>query len=208
MSSLPLLLSLIDEFDREAYQPSYQDFGLGLSPYLIHRHAPIQREPAGNMLGYTLPLGLINRLNDLQMSRRGGALEKKEDRVCGVGKDGFQVCMDVGQFKPSELSVKVVDKCIVVEGKHEEREDNHGFIQRHFVRRYVLPKDYDADKVMSTLSSDGVLTVSVPKPQLEEKANERIIQIQQTGPAHLNVKENAKEKVGDAPSEAANGAEK
>ncbi|XP_073838700.1 heat shock protein 23-like [Musca autumnalis] len=190
MSSLALLLNLLDELDREA--PSYygNDFGLGLSPYLIHSHA--HREPITNSVGYTLPLSLLNRLSERQAvkSRRG---EKKESRVSPIGKDGFQVCMDVAQFKPNELTVKVVDNCIVIEGKHEEREDEHGFIERHFVRRYVLPKGYDADKVASTLSSDGVLTVSVPKPQIEDKSNERIIQIQQTGPAHLNVKQNSEE---------------
>lgn len=130
-----------------------------------------------------------NRLNRLSQ-----ALQQRpasSSAVSQIGKDGFQVSMDVTQFKPSELNVKVVDNSVVVEGKHEEREDDHGFISRHFVRRYALPKGYDADKVQSTLSSDGVLTVSIPKPQLEDKSNERHIQIQQTGPAHLNVKENA-----------------
>ncbi|XP_017464914.1 PREDICTED: heat shock protein 23-like [Rhagoletis zephyria] len=110
--------------------------------------------------------------------------------IATVGKDGFQANLDVQQFKPSELTVKVVDDHIVVEGKHEEQEDEHGYISRHFVRRYALPKGYKADKVVSTLSSDGVLTVNVPKPAIEDKSNERVIQIQQVGPAHLNVKEN------------------
>uniref|UniRef100_A0A1L8EE74 Putative heat shock protein 23 n=1 Tax=Haematobia irritans TaxID=7368 RepID=A0A1L8EE74_HAEIR len=178
MSSLPLLLSLLDEFDHET--PYYgHDFGLGLSPYLIHK--PTR----------ALPLNVLSRLGDHQAVRRG---EKKHGVVSPVGKDGFQVCLDVTQFKPNELTVKVVDNCVIVEGKHEEREDQHGYIQRHFVRRYVLPKDYDAEKVASTLSSDGVLTVSVPKPQIKDKSNERVIQIQQTGPAHLHVKQNTEEK--------------
>ncbi|CAD7004593.1 heat shock protein 23 [Ceratitis capitata] len=123
------------------------------------------------------------------------ALGKPERSISPlVGKDGFQVSMDVAHFKPSELTVKVVDNSIVVEGKHEEREDDHGYISRHFLRRYTLPKGYDANKVMSSLSSDGVLTVMAPKPQLEDKSNERHIQIQQTGPAHLNVKDNTEEK--------------
>ena len=126
---------------------------------------------------------------------QNGRLRKldKDLPLATIGKDGFQASMDVQQFKPSELSVKVVDDHIVVEGKHEEREDNQGYISRHFVRRYALPKGFKADKVVSTLSSDGVLTVSVPKPAIEDKSNERVIQIQQTGPAHLNVKENPKE---------------
>nr|ACG58883.1 23 kDa heat shock protein alpha [Ceratitis capitata] len=129
----------------------------------------------------------------------GGRLRKfeKDFPIASVGKDGFQASMDVQQFKPSELSVKVVGDHIVVEGKHEEREDDHGYISRHFVRSYALPKGFEADKVVSTLSSDGVLTVSVPKPAIEDKSSGRVVQIQQTGPAHLNVKENPKEAVKD-----------
>ncbi|XP_061401124.1 heat shock protein 23-like [Musca vetustissima] len=201
MSTLPLLLSLIDELDRES--PSYygNDFGLGLSPYLIHSHA--HREPITNSVGYTMPLSLLSRLSERQAARRR---DSKEDRISPIGKDGFQVCLDVAQFKPNELNVKVVDNSIVIEGKHEEREDQHGYIQRHFVRRYVLPNGYDAEKVASTLSSDGILTVSVPKPQIEDKSNERVVQIQQTGPAHLNIKQNSKEKGTETNGTATNGA--
>ncbi|XP_053953089.1 heat shock protein 23-like [Anastrepha ludens] len=148
-------------------------------------------------------MGLINDMDRLTttfspyyhwpMSRQL-SLGKPEKAISPlVGKDGFQVSMDVAHFKPSELVVKVVDNTVVVEGKHEEREDEHGYISRHFVRRYTLPKEFDPSKVMSSLSSDGVLTVVAPKPMLEDKSNERVIQIQQTGPAHLNVKENPEE---------------
>lgn len=195
MSSLPILLNLIDELDRDNYHGN--DFGLGLYPHHIHRHHHHRHEPTAASVGYSLPLSLVSRLGERTLSRRA---QQGESRMSPVGKDGLQVCMDVAQFKPSELSVKVVDNSIIIEGKHEEREDEHGYISRHFVRRYTLPKDYDADRVISTLSSDGVLTVSAPKPQ-DEKSNERVVQIQQTGPAHLNVKHNTEEKIGDANGE-------
>lgn len=104
------------------------------------------------------------------------------------GLDAYQVCLDVHQFAPNELSVKTVDDSVVVEGRHEEKEDKHGYISRHFKRRYVIPQGYDLEHVHSTLSSDGVLTVRAPKilPDREEPV-ERIIPIQQTGPAHLTV---------------------
>ncbi|KAH8398824.1 hypothetical protein KR222_007976 [Zaprionus bogoriensis] len=125
-----------------------------------------------------------------------------------IGKDGFQVCMDVAQFKPSELSVKVVDKTIIVEGKHEERDDGHGMIQRHFVRKYTLPKEYDGNEVISTVSSDGVLTLKAPPPPSKDQAKqERIVQIQQTGPAHLSVKApESVASVGDGKGKSENGA--
>jgi crystallin alpha B len=83
----------------------------------------------------------------------------------------------VQQFKPDELTVKIVDDFVVVEGKHEERQDEHGFISRQFQRRYKLPSDVDPDTVLSQLSSDGVLSISAPKKALPRSANKRIVPI-------------------------------
>lgn len=178
MANLPLLLSLADDLGRLSMVPFYE-------PYYCQR----QRSPYLSLAG---PLEQQLRQLEKQVGAAGGASAV----VPKVGKDGFQVCMDVSHFKPSELVVKVQDNSILVEGKHEEREDDHGYITRHFVRRYALPEGYEADKVASTLSSDGVLTVNVPKPPaIEDKASERIVQIQQVGPAHLNVKQNTKEQL-------------
>lgn len=71
--------------------------------------------------------------------------------------------MDVQQFKPEEINVKVVDNYLVVDAKHEEREDSHGYISRHFTRRYKIPSDVDIDAIKSKLSSDGILTLEAPK---------------------------------------------
>ena len=96
-----------------------------------------------------------------------------------VNKNGFQVSMNVKQFAPNELSVKTIDNCIVVEGRHDDKEDGHGVISRHFVRKYMLPKGYDPNDVLSTLSSDGILTVKAPPPPppsaKNDESNERII---------------------------------
>lgn len=94
--------------------------------------------------------------------------------------DKFQVNLDVQHFAPEEISVKTVDGYIVVEGKHEEKEDEHGFISRQFKRRYALPEDCNPETVVSKLSSDGVLTVSAPRESSQK--GERVIPITQTGP--------------------------
>lgn len=101
-------------------------------------------------------------------------------------KDKYQVILDVQQFAPNEITVKISNNSIVVEGKHDEKQDEHGFISRHFVRRYVLPQDHDLDKVVSTLSSDGILTVTAPKKQ-SYSGGERIVPITKTGPAKATV---------------------
>ena len=109
-----------------------------------------------------------------------------------INKNGWMmVSMNVKQFTPDELIVKTIDNCIIVEGRHEDKEDIHGVISRHFIRKYMLPKGYDPNEVVSTLSSDGILTVKAPPPvppQADEENTERIVDIQQTGPAQTAVK--------------------
>ncbi|XP_067645430.1 heat shock protein 27 [Eurosta solidaginis] len=186
MAIVPLLVNLARELDTELDPYLDDDFGFGLHPMDIFR--PVRHSQS------LLPLRRRSTPYDRSqiLARRGARLGKDIDGsslIPTVGKDGFQVCMDVSQFKPNELTVKTVDKMVVVEGKHEEREDEHGVIQRHFIRKYSLPKDYDPKDVVSTISSDGVLTVkAAPPPSKAIKANERVVQIQQTGPAHLSVK--------------------
>jgi crystallin alpha B len=72
----------------------------------------------------------------------------------------------------------------VIEGKHEEKSDEHGQIERHFIRKVALPKDVQADRVVSHLSRDGVLTVSAPKLALNAPQS-RTVPIQ-AAPAEKN----------------------
>lgn len=115
----------------------------------------------------------------------------KMDQEVKVGEDGFQVCVDVQHFQPNEISVKTEDKFVIVHAKHEDKQDDHGYIQREFTRRYQLPEGFKPENVNSTLSSDGVLVIKAPNPKVE--GNVHYIQVQQTGPAHLNVKPNEAE---------------
>lgn len=107
-------------------------------------------------------------------------------------KDAFQVDLDVQQFAPEEITVKASgDNTITIEGKHEEKQDEHGYISRHFVRKYVLPKGHDIANVVSKLSSDGVLTITAPKADAQVDET-RTIPIKQTG-APSKAVEKAKE---------------
>ncbi|XP_018569866.1 alpha-crystallin B chain-like [Anoplophora glabripennis] len=83
----------------------------------------------------------------------------------------FHVNIDVQQFSPEEITVKCINNdTIVVECKHEEKPDEHGYISRHFVRKYKVPKGHDVAKCVSKLSSDGVLTITAPKVEKKENA--------------------------------------
>ncbi|XP_028270482.1 heat shock protein beta-1 [Parambassis ranga] len=77
----------------------------------------------------------------------------------------WRVSMDVAHFFPTEISLSVRDGFLEVGGRHEERPDQHGFISRCFTRKYRLPAEVDATKIVSTLSADGILTVEAPVPE-------------------------------------------
>ncbi|XP_038622827.1 heat shock protein beta-6 [Tachyglossus aculeatus] len=77
-------------------------------------------------------------------------------------KDHFSVLLDVKHFSPEEISVKVVDGHVEVHARHEERQDEHGFITREFHRRYRLPAGVDGTRVTSALSPEGILAIEGP----------------------------------------------
>lgn len=105
------------------------------------------------------------------------------EKTTHIGKDGFQVNLDVQHFTPDEISVKTIDNTIVIVAKHEERQDEHGYIARQFQRRYRLPKGFNVKDVASSISADGILTVKAPPATPSLEGNVRLVQIQQTGPA-------------------------
>lgn len=55
-----------------------------------------------------------------------------------------------------------------------------GYVSRQFVRRYQLPKGHDINNVNSSLSSDGVLTITAPTLALPAAKGEKVVPIQQT----------------------------
>jgi len=83
---------------------------------------------------------------------------------------------DLKDYKPNELKVTVLDNVLKIEAKHEENtEGNH--VSKQFVRSYVLPAEYKAKLVQSSLSKSGKLTVVVPKQSQREKSIVRDIPI-------------------------------
>jgi len=120
----------------------------------------------------TFDTSLISRNRKSQIERRSSTSEVFDD------KNKFRVNLDVSHFKPEEINVKIVDKFIVINGKHEEVMDQHGWVSRQFTRKYALPEECDPEKVTSTISSDGLLTIDAPKIVLEQLAdNERVVPI-------------------------------
>uniref|UniRef100_A0A023F6Z5 Putative small heat shock protein n=1 Tax=Triatoma infestans TaxID=30076 RepID=A0A023F6Z5_TRIIF len=175
MSLLPVLINeLLDDYRRPFFGSIYdQNFGMGLFDDDI-------LTPTSTLL--SMPLRPWRIFGDSGVS------------TVSSDSNEFKVNLDVQQFKPDELKVKVVDDCLVVDGKHEERSDQHGFISRQFTRRYKIPDDVDKTALVSNLSSDGVLTLKAPKLALPENASREIPIIQTNAPAAVKQKAETEKK--------------
>uniref|UniRef100_A0A6V7KZE4 SHSP domain-containing protein n=1 Tax=Bracon brevicornis TaxID=1563983 RepID=A0A6V7KZE4_9HYME len=189
MSLIPMLFSnWWEDLDRP-HRISDQYFGIGLRPEDLIRDVARDYSPLDSLvLGIRAPRRRIHYHpyeKAVAMRKTGGHSTVLAD------KDKFQVSLDVQQFEPEEINVKVVGRNVVVEGKHEEKQDEHGYISRQFTRKYLIPEQCEIDQLQSNLSSDGVLTISAPRKKALEDKNERVIPITQTGqPAIKHQSEN------------------
>lgn len=127
--------------------------------------------------------------------RQLATLSKDLGSTIKVDKDKFQVNLDVQHFSPDEISVKIVDGYVVIEAKHEEKKDEHGYISRQFSRRYALPEGTEAENVISELSSDGILTITAPRKPVEDHG-ERVVPIKKTGPVRMESMESKESNAG------------
>lgn len=59
--------------------------------------------------------------------------------------------MDVSQFHPGDLKVSIRRGELTIEGHQKQQRDQHGSIERHFVRRFTLPNDVDDTTLTSHL---------------------------------------------------------
>jgi len=185
MSILPYL---VNELVRDSVDPLSslydQHFGLGLLNDDLYRRPSISAYSGPILAGYLRPHRHVHP-------------EESGMSTIVNQKDQFKVNLDVQQFKPEEVSVKVVDDYLVVEGKHEERQDKHGFISRQFTRKYKIPPNVNLEKIVSNLSSDGILSIAAPK-KVEKVEKEISIPVVQTNQPALKQSSNkpSEEKAG------------
>lgn len=182
MSLLPLLHELLGNQQRNPLSDLCdQHFGNGLwNNEILH--------PTSTFLLNPMRCGYLRPWRNPAIGDSGISSIKSD-------KNGLQINLDVQQFKPEELKVTVADGYIVIDGKHEERSDEHGFVSRQFTRRYKIPDNVDEAALASSLSSDGVLTLkATPKALLESKSRNIPI-IHTNEPAIKKVKPRGEEKM-------------
>jgi len=78
--------------------------------------------------------------------------------ICNTG-DGqkFEVKLDVPDYKPEELQIKISNNMVTIEGKQET-----SFSSKQFYKKFSIPQGVKPETITSSLSPKGVLTLSAP----------------------------------------------
>ncbi|XP_028049340.1 alpha-crystallin A chain isoform X1 [Monomorium pharaonis] len=96
-----------------------------------------------------------------------------------IDDDVFKITMNVQQFNPEEITVKVIDGWVVVEAKHKKH-NKINIATRQFVKQYLLPNRVDVNQVTSSISKNGILTITAPLKLAEEKMIQIEVDARQT----------------------------
>merc|ERR1712215_612232 len=102
-------------------------------------------------------------------------IDTKDSNLISLKNDDtkMEISLNTSGYKPSELKVNVADGEVSIEGKHEEKtEEGHTMVLRQFSRKYALPVGAKLTEVVSNLSQDGVMVITVPKEKKIEEVKD------------------------------------
>jgi len=83
----------------------------------------------------------------------------------GGGPRLFSMSFDVKEYDPEDISITVEERTMIVRATNRAERDG-AVSMKEFSRKVNIPPDVDPEKLTSTLSSDGILTVEAPVPPL------------------------------------------
>lgn len=126
------------------------------------------------------PASLEGRMRSSQLDEFGshdsledgmvtGQLTECQPSQSGAGKNGggggrlFCMSFDVKDYDAEDISVTVEDQTMIVRATHRSEKDGAVSV-KEFSRKIKIPPEVDPEKLTSTLSSDGILTVEAPVP--------------------------------------------
>lgn len=94
--------------------------------------------------------------------------------------DDFVIEMAVPGYKKEDLNLEVDGNKLIVSAEisHEVEDSGENYSRKEFsygsfTRSFTLPREVDVDKI-SASSTDGVLSISIPKPESKKKKVKKI----------------------------------
>ena len=124
------------------------------------------RRPTGNLFGFYSPFFALQRTrNDADGYNWVPSVDVSET------DNGFEVRAELPGVAKDDLHISVKDDLLTLSGeKRQENVDdaqNYRRVERRygsFQRRFTLPSEVETDDIKAEFS-DGVLTLSIPKPE-------------------------------------------
>jgi HSP20 family molecular chaperone IbpA len=117
------------------------------------------------------------KMPDIFGKRSDSLFNSEDSNLIRIQDDDtkLEISLDTTGYKPDELKVSAGQGMICVEGKHEEKsEAGQVMVARQFSKKYSLPASARAEEVVSNLSQDGVLVISVPKREAIQQENRSV----------------------------------
>uniref|UniRef100_Q04757 Body wall muscle protein HR-29 n=1 Tax=Halocynthia roretzi TaxID=7729 RepID=HR29_HALRO len=111
--------------------------------------------------------GMLSMLDDPEpFARQNISVEHEGKTTSKTTKlQDFNMKVDVQDFKPEEVKVKVQGGQVLVHAKRENRDEGDGMFAyscSEFKRAFILPEGVSAERLTSSLSRDGILQIDAP----------------------------------------------
>jgi len=111
--------------------------------------------------------GLKNQLAEFSARSLGvagaGLNEAAHNIQVSASNDKFQIQLELPGFAPEDFSLKTKDDIIIVEAVHEAKNEDGSTDSRRFSKEFKMPGGVASEKLASTYSGAGILTVSAPR---------------------------------------------
>merc|ERR1739838_1282943 len=159
-----------------------EDFGMPMSDYdfELARRRFFQRDPTSLSNRQPTMTMFADRQPMMSMTSFRPSFNRQlsEGRSDVSTADGiFKISLDVKNFDPEDIKVKTVGDVVEIQGRHEDRKDEHGVVKRDFTRKYNIPSNVDPMTITSALSQDGMLTVQAPIRQAALDQGPRVLEV-------------------------------
>jgi len=111
--------------------------------------------------------GVENRLAELSARTLGltgaGRIEAAHNIQVSASNDKFQIQLELPGFAAEDFSLKTKADLIIVEAVHEAKNEDGSSKMRKFSKQFKMPAGVVTEKLVSTYSGEGILSVEAPR---------------------------------------------
>merc|ERR1711893_322854 len=80
-----------------------------------------------------------------------------------ASNDKFMIQLELPGFAPEDFSLKTKDDIIIIEAVHDAKSEDGSSDSRKFTKEFKMPGGVMTEKLASTYSGTGILTISAPR---------------------------------------------